>query len=78
MTTGQRPDFLGDLESEVRAEMAAADARSPLELFMSPEGGWLVDPAEVQSEQTGLRSLLGAIEVLEMLRATPGAPRPEG
>ncbi|HET7800429.1 MAG TPA: hypothetical protein VFL38_08400 [Humibacillus xanthopallidus] len=75
MSTGEH--FLDGLESEVRAELATADSGSALDLFASPESGWLVDPAEVQSEQTGLRSLLGAIQSLEAPRSAPGGPRPE-
>ncbi|CAN7538905.1 hypothetical protein LJR027_003624 [Terrabacter sp. LjRoot27] len=58
-------DRLVALEAEVRVELAVADASPALGAFSSPESEWLVDPAEVQTEQTGLRSLLGAVQALE-------------
>jgi hypothetical protein len=76
VTGGQGPGFLDGLEAEVRAEMAVADTRSALDLFASPGNEWLVDPAEVQSEQTGLRSLLGAVEALEAPRSSPSGTGP--
>jgi hypothetical protein len=76
MTGGRGPAFLAGLEAEVRAEMVAAEATSAVDLFASPGSGWLVDPAEVQREQTGLRSLLGAVEALEAPRSTPSGPGP--
>lgn len=47
------------------SSLAVADASPALGAFSSPESEWLVDPAEVQTEQTGLRSLLGAVQALE-------------
>jgi hypothetical protein len=41
----------------------------------SGEPDFLVDRAEVQSEQTGLRSLLGGVRALEA--AAPGGPGPD-
>jgi len=78
MSSGRDPGFLDGLEGEVRAEMAVADASAALALFATPESGWLVDPAEVQIEQTGLRSLLGSVRALEapergLRAAAPGA-----
>jgi hypothetical protein len=57
--------------------MAVADASAALDMFATPESGWLVDPAEVQSEQTGLRSLLGAVRALEAPRSGPSAAAPD-
>jgi len=58
-------DRLVALEAEVRVELAVADENSAMSAFAAPESEWLVDPAEVQIEQTGLRSLLGAVRALE-------------
>jgi hypothetical protein len=58
-------DRLVALEAEVRGELAVADASPAIGVFSSPESEWLVDPAELQIEQTGLRSLLGAVRALE-------------
>jgi len=58
-------DRLVALEAEVRLELSAADASPAMGAFATPESEWLVDPAEVQVEQTGLRSLLGAVQALE-------------
>jgi hypothetical protein len=77
MTAGRDPGFLDGLEGEVRAEMAVADASAALDLFATPESGWLVDPAEVQIEQTGLRSLLGAVRALQAPRSGPSAAAPD-
>lgn len=65
------PGGLAGLEAEVGVELTTAGASSPLGLFAGPQDGWLVDPAEVQSEQTGLRSLLGAVRALEAGRDLP-------
>lgn len=74
---GPRSDEQGlwRLEAEVQAELAVADATPALGLFDPRESEWLVDPAEVQSEQTGLRSLLGALRALE---APWSVPDPQG
>jgi len=78
MSSGRDPGFLDGLEGEVRAEMGVAAASPALDLFATPESEWLVDPAEVQIEQTGLRSLLGAVRALEAPRSRPGGPGSPG
>ena len=57
--------FLHDLEVEVDADIRMNAAGTPdLEDLGSP-AEWLVDPVEAQEEAVDLRSLHGAIEVLE-------------
>jgi hypothetical protein len=65
VTAAGEEAFLHGLEVEVRAEITVAGATPALKLYAAPESDWLLDPAEVQSEQTGLRSLLGAVRALE-------------
>ncbi|HEY0816565.1 MAG TPA: hypothetical protein VGE11_25075 [Pseudonocardia sp.] len=58
--------FLHDLEGTVRDELALADRSQPEdEPFGAPIEQWLFDPADVEREEIGLRSLLGAVEALE-------------
>jgi hypothetical protein len=68
-----------NLEVEVEAELALAES-SGLDdgLGMSP-AEWLFDPLDVEREEVGLRSLLGAVEAIEgdsqSLRSLDVAPR---
>ena len=64
-------DFLEGLESEVTADLAMAQAGAPA--ADTPPSEWLVDPEEVQVEQTEYTSLLGAVQALETDRIDPGA-----
>ncbi|MEU7820520.1 hypothetical protein [Catellatospora sp. NPDC049111] len=58
--------FLHDLETEVRAELAQAAASLPEEQAVeAPMDEWMLDPAYTQSEEVGLRNLLGAVEAVE-------------
>jgi len=56
-------DFLERLETEVQADLSMAQSGAPA--ADTPASEWLVDPEEVQEEQTGFGSLLGAIQALE-------------
>ena len=82
MTAADGPGFRGDeldlqgLEVEVQVELAVAAATPALGLFDPSVSEWLVDPAEVQSEQTGLRSLLGAVRALEAPWSAPDRQGP--
>lgn len=58
--------FLHELEHNVREELALAEASQPEEEAVGvPIDQWLVDPADAQRDEVGLRSLLGAVEALE-------------
>ncbi|GAA1394278.1 hypothetical protein [Catellatospora coxensis] len=58
--------FLHDLEAEVRAELAQAEASLPEEQAVEvPIDEWVLDPAYTQSEEVGLRNLLGAVQAVE-------------
>ncbi|MEV0800392.1 hypothetical protein AB0I34_22050 [Kribbella sp. NPDC050281] len=63
-------DFLEGLESEVSADLAMARAGAPA--ADTPPSEWLVDPEEVEVEQTEYTSLLGAVQALETDRMDPG------
>jgi hypothetical protein len=63
-------DFLEGLESEVNADLAMAKAGAPA--ADTPPSEWLVDPEEVEVEQTEYTSLLGAVQALEADRTGPG------
>ncbi len=58
-------DFLHELENEVEADLTMVEASHPAEAAVLPPGEWTEDPAEVEWEQTSLRSLLGAVQSLE-------------
>jgi hypothetical protein len=62
--TGDR-DFLGELEREVEAELDLAESSRPEEIIGLPSAEWPFDPMDVQREEIGLRSLLGAVEAME-------------
>jgi hypothetical protein len=58
-------DFLHELENEVEADLTMVEASHPAEAAVLPPSEWTEDPAEVEWEQTSLRSLLGAVQSLE-------------
>ncbi|WP_219466488.1 hypothetical protein [Nonomuraea rhizosphaerae] len=58
-------DFLHQLQAEVEAEVAMAEASRPQEEAGLPITDWLFDPTDVEREEIGLRGLLDAVEVLE-------------
>jgi hypothetical protein len=62
--TGQG-DFLHELKVEVEMELTMAESSHPEEAVNLPVAEWLFDPTDVQREEVGLRSLLGAIEAVE-------------
>jgi hypothetical protein len=57
--------FLSELEIEVKAELELAESSRPEEIIAEPSAEWPFDPMDVQREEIGLRSLLGAIEAVE-------------
>jgi hypothetical protein len=58
--------FLYTLELNVRAELTLAETSQPEEeTDGAPIGEWLLDPADVQRYEVGLRTLLGAVEAME-------------
>jgi hypothetical protein len=57
--------LLHELEVDVEAGLAMAEASHPEEAFGVPAAEWLFDPTDVESEEIGLRSLHGAVEALE-------------
>jgi hypothetical protein len=58
--------FLHELELTVRAELTLAETSQPQEeAFSEPIDEWLSDPADTQRYEVGLRTLFGAVEVLE-------------
>jgi len=58
-------DFLHELETEVEADLTMVESSHPEEAAVLPASEWMEDPADVEREQVGLRSLLGAVESLE-------------
>ncbi|MBO3749043.1 hypothetical protein J5X84_23445 [Streptosporangiaceae bacterium NEAU-GS5] len=64
---------LPELEADVAAELAMAEASHPEEVVNLPVNEWLFDPVDVEYDEVGLRTLLGAVETLE----SP-APHPTG
>lgn len=67
MTTSPRNDpFLQELELDVRAELTLAATSEPAaEAGRVPIEEWLLDPADAQRDEVGLRDLLGAVQSLE-------------
>jgi hypothetical protein len=58
--------FLHELELTVSTELAQAETGQPEEEAVSvPIDEWLLDPADSQRYEVGLRNLLGAVEALE-------------
>ncbi len=57
--------FLHKLEAEVEAELAMARSSHPEEALDVSPAEWLFDPTDVEREEIGLSSLLGAVEALE-------------
>ena len=58
--------FLPDLEVQIEAELATTEpGTASAEAFDVPPTEWLFDPTDVERENVGLRSLLGAVEALE-------------
>jgi hypothetical protein len=57
--------FLGDLEIEVRTELELAESSGPEEVVGQASAELLYESIEIQREEIGLRSLLGAVEAIE-------------
>ncbi|TDO43411.1 hypothetical protein EV643_118154 [Kribbella sp. VKM Ac-2527] len=64
-TPSDEPAFLHRLEGEVEVDLDLIASSHPDEAMDEPASEWMVDPAEVQRDEIGLRSLLGAVESLE-------------
>jgi hypothetical protein len=67
--------FLRELELDVRAELTLAETGRPEEADGVPIAEWIPDP-DAQRYEVGLRSILGAVEVLEN-GSDPGRPTPQ-
>jgi hypothetical protein len=57
--------ILNQLEIEVEAELTMAVSSRPEEEIDQDPAGWAFDPTDVEREEIGLRSLLGAVTELE-------------
>ena len=57
--------FLRELELEVEAELDLAESSGPEEAVGEASAEWLYESIDVQREEIGLRSLLGAVEAIE-------------
>jgi hypothetical protein len=69
--------FLYTLELNVRADLIQAETGQPEEEAVGvPIDEWLVDPADAQRYEVGLRNLLGAVEALEDGSGPGGYPPP--
>ena len=69
--------FLYGLELDVRTELTLAQTgQLDEEAAGVPINQWLSDPADDQRYETGLRALLGAVEVLEEGSGPGGDPPP--
>ena len=69
--------FLHALELNVRADLVQAETSQPEEEAAGvPIDEWLVDPADAQRYEVGLRNLLGAVEALEDGPGPGGYPPP--
>jgi hypothetical protein len=70
-TDGQLPDdergpVLDELAAEVEADLELIANSRPDDTEPETPDQWLDDPEEVQVEETDLRSLLGAVEALQV------------
>jgi hypothetical protein len=61
--------FLLELEIDVCTELTLAEAGPPEEAVSLPIEEWLSDPEDEQRYETGLRSLLGAVEAMRRTEA---------
>ena len=57
--------FLSELEIEVKAELDLAESSRQEEIIGEASAEWLYESIDVQREEIGLRSLLGAVEAIE-------------
>jgi hypothetical protein len=57
--------FLHRLEVEVEVEVGMAGSSHGEEALGTSPAEWLFDPTDVEREEVGLGSLLGAVEALE-------------
>ena len=73
MSTDEGP-FLHKLEVEIEAELVLAESSESRDRFGASSDECLIDPADVEREEVGLRNLLGAVEALE-LESRPPANR---
>jgi hypothetical protein len=71
MSTSSHDPLLHDLELEVEAEIDLVDSSQPTDALAEPPSAWQFDPTDIEREEVGLRSLLGAVGALD------GQPRNE-
>ena len=57
--------ILTELEAEVETELTMARSSHPEEEIGEDPAGWAFDPTDVEREEVGLRSILGAVIALE-------------
>lgn len=57
--------FLNGLEIEVEAELTMAGSSRAVEEIGEDPATWAFDPTDVERDQVGLRSLLGAVTEME-------------
>ncbi len=57
--------FLHNLKAEVEAELDLAESSLPADGDPGPAAEWQFDPTDVQREEAGLRSLLGALDAVD-------------
>ena len=60
---------LREIGAEVAAELALADASYAQDALGQPQSEWLFDPIDIDREEIGLRSLLGAVQNLQAGRS---------
>jgi hypothetical protein len=58
-------EFLISLKADVAQELAIAHIDDPEQVRAVPQDQWLFDPSDLERQEIGLRSMLGAIEALE-------------
>ncbi|WP_433286222.1 hypothetical protein ACQPZQ_29835 [Pseudonocardia sp. CA-142604] len=57
--------FLSELEIEVKTELDLAESSGPEGAAEQASAEWLYESIDIQREEIGLRSLLGAVEAIE-------------
>ena len=74
MTNPGDYEFLHGLEVEVEAELSIAQSRYPEDFSATPVTAWLVDPADGERYEVGLRGLLDAVKAVEDATFPTGEP----
>jgi hypothetical protein len=66
MSTPTSDAFLRKLELDIKAELTQVETSQSGEAAVGiPIDEWLIDPADAQRYEVGLRNLVGAVEALE-------------